>query len=175
MYIYTAFQSQITWGQDAVEVWGKGKRAVEAPAGSRGGVPRETGGRTPWGNPHLGADIQKSPALLQCPTFSPFPALRREGQRERRGGGRPRTAGYFSGVGVAETRLGKPAETIAQCCFIRSFQAGTPGEEAGRAQEGGPMWGPCLMIPPVKVFPFIVLLQPAWTEDTTEGAGGGLR
>lgn len=157
-----------------MEVWGKGKRAMEAPLGSRGGVPRETGSRSPWGNPHLGADIQKSSVLLQCPTFSPFPALRREGQRERRGGGRPRTARYFSGVGVAETRLGKPAETIAQCCFIRSFQAGTPGEEAGRAQEGGPMWGPCLMTPPVKVFPFIVLLQPAWTEDTTEVAGGRL-
>lgn len=47
-------------------------------------------------------------------------------------------------------------------------------EEVGRAQEGGSVWGPCLVTPPVKVFPFKVLLQPAWTEDTIEGREGDL-
>lgn len=65
------------------ECGGRRLRAVEAPTGSTAVIPRERGGRTPWGNPHLGADIQKSPALLQCPTFSPFPALTEEGRAER--------------------------------------------------------------------------------------------
>ena len=41
--------------------------------------------------------------------------------------------------------------------FIRSFQAGAPGEEAGRAKEKG-MWGLYQVTPPVKVFVFKALL-----------------
>lgn len=82
MYIYTAFLSH----PGARMLWkcgGRGLGLWRPPADSKGGVPRERGGRTPWGNPHPGADMQKSPALLQCPTFSPFPALTEEGRAER--------------------------------------------------------------------------------------------
>lgn len=65
--------------------------------------------------------------------FLPIPSTAAKGRIEGRGGwgGGPGQQATSRRLGVAETRLGKPAETSAQCCFIRSFQAGAPGGKQG--------------------------------------------
>lgn len=90
------------------------------------------GAELPRGGLTLGTYTEE-PCPPTMSYFLPIPSTAAKGRIEGRGGwgGGPGQQATSRRLGVAETRLGKPAETSAQCCFIRSFQAGAPGGKQG--------------------------------------------
>ena len=128
--------------------------------GSRGGVPREKESERKStracaqdlrGCPHLGDG--RSPALPQCPTSSPFPALAwRAGRRGGGGGGGP---GGFPMCGSGRKPPGEASRNCHTMPLYQEFPGPGWGAGAGAEGPGGrlSMWGPFPASPPGKVCP----------------------